>query len=38
MEYYVGLDVSLQETFICIINQEGEVVKESVTLSEVDVI
>jgi transposase len=35
MEYYVGLDVSLQETFICIINQNGEVIKESVVLSEV---
>ena len=36
MKYYIGLDVSLQETFICIMNQDGEVIKESSTLSEVD--
>ena len=36
MKYYVGLDVSLQETFICIINQDGEILQESIVASEVD--
>jgi transposase len=30
MEYYSGLDVSLEETFITIIDQNGEIVKEQV--------
>ncbi|MDX2050430.1 MAG: hypothetical protein SFT93_04600, partial [Rickettsiaceae bacterium] len=30
MKYYSGLDVSLKETFITIINQDGEIVKEQV--------
>lgn len=28
MKHYVGLDVSMKTTFICILNQEGEVVHE----------
>lgn len=36
MKYYVGLDVSLQETFITIINQDGKMIKEAVLLTEVN--
>jgi hypothetical protein len=28
MEYYVGLDVSLKQTSICVVNQTGSVVRE----------
>jgi hypothetical protein len=28
MEYYVGLDVSLKQTSICVVNQAGSVVRE----------
>ena len=30
MEYYVGLDVSLKQTSICIVDQTGLVVREGV--------
>ena len=30
MEYYVGLDVSLKQTSICVVDQTGSVVRESV--------
>ena len=30
MEYYVGLDVSLKQTSICVVNQTGSVVREGV--------
>ena len=30
MEYYVGLDVSLKQTLICVVNQTGSVVREGV--------
>jgi transposase len=30
MEYYVGLDVSLRQTSICVVNQAGLVVREGV--------
>ena len=30
MEYYVGLDVSLNRTSICVVNQTGSVVREGV--------
>ena len=30
MEYYVGLDVSLKQTSICVVNQTGAVVREGV--------
>jgi len=36
MKYFVGLDVSLQETFITILSSEGEVVTEKSVLTEVD--
>jgi hypothetical protein len=28
MEHYVGLDVSLKQTSICVVNQAGSVVRE----------
>lgn len=28
MKHYVGLDVSMKETFICIVNETGQIVKE----------
>ena len=30
MEYYVGLDVSLKQTSICVVDQTGPVVREGV--------
>ena len=30
MEYYVGLDVSLKQTSICVVNQTGSIVQEGV--------
>jgi len=30
MEYYVGLDVSLKQTSICVVNEKGSVVREGV--------
>ena len=30
MEYYVGLDVSLKQTSICVVDQLGSVVREGV--------
>ena len=30
MEYYVGLDVSLKQTSICVVDQSGSVVREGV--------
>ncbi|MDX1924844.1 MAG: hypothetical protein SFT91_06480 [Rickettsiaceae bacterium] len=38
MEYHSGLDVSLKETFITIINQDGEIVKEQVVPTSADAI
>lgn len=34
MEYYAGLDVSLEETAVCIVDAKGAVVKEAVVASE----
>ncbi len=28
MKYYAGLDVSLEETSLCVVNEAGEIVKE----------
>ena len=28
MEYFAGLDVSMEETHICILNREGELIRE----------
>ena len=30
MEYYVGLDVSLKQTSICVVDKSGAVVREGV--------
>jgi transposase len=32
MEYYVGLDVSLKQTSICVVDQTGSVVREGVVV------
>jgi len=29
MKYYIGLDVSMKRTFICVLNEEGKIVDES---------
>src|ERR1700745_1553637 len=38
MECYVGLDVSLKQTSICVVNQAGSVVREGVVDSDPDLI
>ena len=38
MEYYVGLDVSLKQTSICVVDQSGSVVREGVVNSDPEVI
>jgi len=37
MERYVGLDVSLKQTAICVVNQAGSIVQEGVVDSSGDV-
>lgn len=34
MEYYVGLDVAVKHTAICIVDRDGEVVREAALYSE----
>jgi transposase len=34
MELYVGMDVSLKETSICVVNDDGEIVSEGTVISE----
>ena len=34
MELYVGMDVSLKETSICVVDDNGEIVSEGVVISE----
>ena len=34
MEYYVGLDVSLKQTSICVVDRAGSVVREGVVDSD----
>ncbi len=34
MERYVGMDVSLKETSICVVDDDGEIVSEGTVLSE----
>jgi transposase len=34
MAYYVGLDVSLKQTSICVVDQTGSVVREGVVDSD----
>jgi transposase len=38
MEYYVGLDVSLKQTSICVVDQSGSVVREGVVDSDPEAI
>ena len=38
METYVGLDVSLKTTSVCVVDREGTVVKEGVVVSEAEAI
>lgn len=38
MEYYIGLDVSLKQTSICVVDQTGSVVREGVIVSDPEVI
>ena len=38
MTNYVGLDVSLQETAICVVDQAGKIVREGKAESEPDAI
>ena len=37
MEYYVGLDVSLKQTSICVVNQTGSIVHQGLVLARRDV-
>lgn len=34
MEFFVGLDVSLEETHICVVDEGGRIIKEGRALSE----
>jgi hypothetical protein len=38
MEHYVGLDVSLKQTSICVVNQVGSIVREGVVDSHPEAI
>ncbi len=38
MVHYIGLDVSLKQTSICVVNQLGSVVREGVVDSEPEAI
>ncbi len=38
MEYYIGLDVSLKETFVGVVNSQGKTVHEGKVLTEVSLI
>ena len=38
MEHYVGLDVSLKLTSICVVNQTGSVVREGVVILDPEAI
>ena len=38
MKHYVGLDVSLKETSVCVLDEEGSVVTEAKVLSEPEVL
>ena len=38
MQYYVGLDVSLKQTSICVVDQSGSVVREGVVDSDPEAI
>ena len=36
MKYFAGLDVSLEETAICVVDETGQMIKEARTTSEPD--
>ena len=36
MKYYVGLEVSMKNTSICIVNEQGKIVHESTALTDPD--
>ena len=38
MEHYVGLDVSLKQTSICVVDETGSVVREGVVISDPEAI
>ena len=38
MEYYVGLDVSLRQTSICVVSEMGSVVREKIVASDPETI
>jgi hypothetical protein len=38
MDYFAGLDISMDETYICVLDREGEVVYESKTASTAEAI
>jgi transposase len=38
MEHYIGLDVSLKQTSICVVNEAGSVLREGVVDSDPDAI
>jgi transposase len=38
MDYFVGLDISMDETHVCILDREGVVVRESKTVSPAEAI
>jgi transposase len=38
MDYFAGLDISMDETHVCVLDREGEVVHESKTASTADAI
>ena len=38
MEFYVGMDVSLEETSICVVDGSGEMVSEGTVISEPEAI
>ncbi len=38
MELYVGMDVSLKETSICVVDDNGEIVSEGTVISEPEAI
>jgi transposase len=38
MQHYVGLDVSLKQTAVCVVDQTGKIKREAMVLSDPDVI
>jgi len=38
MQHYVGLDVSLKQTAVCVVNQAGKIIREAMVTSDPDAI